>query len=190
MAQKIIIADRSISALEALRLALMDSGYDVYTFSNGEEVIKSLPHIQPDALLLGISLKGKPGLEVGEYIKESKDYDDIPLVFLAGIFEEVDEERMSKIPNQGVFREPFDSGEVARKIKSLLEGEEGVDTLPEEPSFDEIEEIRREFQKRVDALEKNISSKMRNVVKKEIYEVSKELEKRIKAGILEKIKKD
>jgi len=190
MAYKLIVADKSPAALEALRLALMDSGYDVYTFSNGEEVIKSLPHIEPDAFLLGISLKGKPGLEVGEYIKESKDYDTIPIVFLAGVFEEVDEERMSKIPNQGIIWAPFDSGEVARKIKNLLEGEEGVDTLPEEPSFDEIEEIKREFQKRVDALEKNISGKMRNIVKKEIYEVAKELEKRIKAGILEDIKKD
>jgi len=94
-----------------------------------------------------------------------------------------------KIPNQGVFWEPFDSGEVVRKVKNLLQGEEGVDTLPEEPSFDEIEELRREFQKRVDAVEKNITSKMRNVVKKEIYEVAKELEKRVKAGILEEIKK-
>ena len=190
MAQKIIIADRSISALEALRLAFMDSGFDVYTFSNGEEVIKSIPHIEPDAFLIGVSLKGKGGLEVGEYIKESKDYDSFPVVFLASAFEDIDEERLSKIPNQGVFREPFDSGEVARKIRNLLGGEEGVDTLPEEPSFDEVEEIRREFQKRVDAVEKNISGKMRNVVMKEIYEVAKELEKRIKAGILEEIKKD
>jgi DNA-binding response OmpR family regulator len=189
MAYKIIVADRSTSALEALRLAFMDSGYDVCTFSDGEEVIKSIPHIEPDGFLLGLSLKGKGGLEVGEYIKESKDYDRIPIIFLAGAFEEVDEERLSKIPNQGVFWEPFDSGEVALKIKNLLEGKDGVDTLPEEPSFSEIEELRREVQKRVDAVEKNISSKMRNVVKKEIYEAVKELEKRVKAGILEEIKK-
>ena len=189
MAYKIIVADRSTSVLETLRLAFMDSGYDVYTFSNGEEAIKSIPHIEPDAFLLGLSLKGKGGLEVGEYIKGSKDYDSIPIIFLAGAFEEVDEERLLKIPNQGVFWEPFDSGEVVRKVKNLLQGEEGVDTLPEEPSFDEIEELRREFQKRVDAVEKNITSKMRNVVKKEIYEVAKELEKRVKAGILEEIKK-
>jgi DNA-binding response OmpR family regulator len=189
MAYKIIIADQSRSVLEVLHLAFLSSGYDIYTFMNGEEVIKSIPHIEPDAFLIGISLKEKGGLEVGKYIKESKDYKDLPIIFLIGAFMELDEEKISKIPHQGLIREPFDSGEVVGKVKSLLEGDKGLDTLPEDPSYNEIEEIERMFQKRLDAVKKNMDCRIRDAVRKEIYEAVNELEKRIKAGILGEIKK-
>jgi len=190
MAYKIIIADQSRSVLEVLHLAFLGSGYDIYTFMNGEEVIKSIPHIEPDAFLIGISLKEKGGLEVGKYIKESKDYKDLPVIFLVGAFRELDEEKISKIPHQGVIREPFDSGEVVGKVKNLLEGDKGLDTLPEDPSYNEIEEIERIFQKRLDAVKKNMDSRIRDAVRKEIYEAVNELEKRVKAGILGEIKKN
>jgi len=188
MAYKIIIADNSPAALEALRMAFMDSSYDVYSFTNGEEVIKSIPHIEPEACVLGISLKKKGGLEVGRTIRESKDYKDIPILFLIGAYKELDKEKISKIPNQGLFREPFDSMEVARKVRNLIQEDNGLDTLPEEPSLDEMAEMERRFQRRVEAVERNISGKIRNIVKKEIYEAVKEFEKRVKAAILREIK--
>lgn len=188
MAYKLIIADNSPAALEALRMAFMDLSHDVYTFTNGEEVIKSIPHIEPDAFVLGISLKEKGGLEIGKYIRESEDYKDTPIIFLIGAYKELDQEKISKIPNQGIFREPFDSMEVVSKVKSLIKGDDGLDTLPEEPSFDEIPEIERKFRKRLDAIEKNMKYEMRNIVKKEIYEAMKEFEKRIKAAVLREIK--
>ncbi|HZX11629.1 MAG TPA: response regulator [Acidobacteriota bacterium] len=188
MAYKLIVADNSPAALETLRMAFIDSSYDVYTFTNGEEVIKSIPHIEPDAFVLGLSLKEKGGLEIGKYIRESEDYKDIPIVFLIGAYKELDMQNLSKIPNQGIFREPFDSEEVVRKLKSLIQGDNGLDTLPEEPAMDEIAELERKFQKRLDAIEKNMTGKMRNIVKKEIYEAIKEFEKRVKAAVLREIK--
>ncbi|MGM0465042.1 MAG: response regulator [Acidobacteriota bacterium] len=188
MAYKLIIADNSPAALETLRMAFIDSSYDVYTFTNGEEVIKSIPHIEPDAFILGLSLKEKGGLEIGKYIRESEDYKDIPIVFLIGAYKELDMQNLSKIPNQGIFREPFDSEEVVRKLKSLIQGDNGLDTLPEEPAMDETAELERKFQKRLDAIEKNMTGKMRNIVKKEIYEAIKEFEKRVKAAVLREIK--
>ncbi|MFO7979325.1 MAG: response regulator [Candidatus Aminicenantes bacterium] len=188
MTYKLIIADNSPAALETLRMAFIDSSYDVYTFTNGEEVIKSIPHIEPDAFILGLSLKEKGGLEIGKYIRESEDYKDIPIVFLIGAYKELDMQNLSKIPNQGIFREPFDSEEVVRKLKSLIQGDNGLDTLPEEPAMDETAELERKFQKRLDAIEKNMTGKMRNIVKKEIYEAIKEFEKRVKAAVLREIK--
>lgn len=188
MTYKLIIADNSPAALETLRMAFIDSSYDVYTFTNGEEVIKSIPHIEPDAFILGLSLKEKGGLEIGKYIRESDDYEDIPIVFLIGAYKELDMQNLSKIPNQGIFREPFDSEEVVRKLKSLIQGDNGLDTLPEEPAMDETAELERKFQKRLDAIEKNMTGKMRNIVKKEIYEAIKEFEKRVKAAVLREIK--
>lgn len=188
MSYKLIIADKSPAALEALRLAFMDSGYDVYSFNNGEEVIESLSHIEPDSCVLGISLKEKSGLEVGKYIRESQDYKDIPILFLIGAYEELDKEKASKISNQGLFREPFDSMEIARKVKNLIQGDNGLDTLPEEPSLDEWAEMERNFQRRLEAVERNTGEKIRNMVKKEIYEAMKELEKRVKASVLREIR--
>ncbi len=190
MRYKVIIGDSSLSALEALRMALVDLGFDVYTFSNGNELTASIPHVDPDAFVLGISLEEKGGFEVGEYIAESSDYGNIPIIFLIGAFEGLDEEKISRIPHHGLFREPFDSGEVARSVKSLMEQEKGMDTLPEEPSFDEIVDMERKIQKQLDAAEKNMNSKIRNIVKKEIYEAAKELEKRVKAGVIREIKKN
>jgi two-component system, sensor histidine kinase and response regulator len=188
MAYKLIVADNSPAALETLRMAFIDSSYDVYTFTNGEEVIKSIPHIEPDAFVLGLSLKEKGGLEIGKYIRESEDYKDIPILFLIGAYKELDMQNLSKIPNQGIFREPFDSEEVVQKLKSLIQGDNGLDTLPEEPAMDEIAELERKFQKRLDAIEKNMTGKMRNIVKKEIYEAIKEFKKRVKAAVLREIK--
>lgn len=188
MAYKLIVADNSPAALETLRMAFIDSSYDVYTFTNGEEVIKSIPHIEPDAFVLGLSLKEKGGLEIGKYIRESEDYKDIPILFLIGAYKELDMQNLSKIPNQGIFREPFDSEEVVQKLKSLIQGDNGLDTLPEEPAMDEIAELERKFQKRLDSIEKNMTGKMRNIVKKEIYEAIKEFEKRVKAAVLREIK--
>ncbi|MBD3414063.1 MAG: response regulator [Candidatus Aminicenantes bacterium] len=187
MAYKAIIADTSRSVTEALRTAFLESGFDVYSFSNGEEVITSIPHIGPDAFVLGISLEEKGGIEVAKFLRDSKDHSDVPVIFLINAFEELDEDKISNIPHHGLFRVPFDSGEVARRIRSFLEEEQGMDTLPEEPSLDEIAEIERSVQKRLDAAEKIMSTQIRNIVKKEIYEAAKEVEKRVKAGVLKEL---
>ncbi len=77
-----IIEDDEI-VLEDIKEMLTGLGYNIVaTFSSGEQVLKEIQKINPDIILMDITLLGEmDGIETAEKINEIKD---IPIIFITG----------------------------------------------------------------------------------------------------------
>ncbi len=91
----------------------------------------------------------------------------------------MDKERLEAFEYDELIQKPFDSEALAQKLQALIEGRRVPNTLPEEPVWEEESSAE---------LKVELNENIRDMVKREILEVERELEKRIKARILAELK--
>lgn len=212
MDYKLIVADSSPSIQKAIRMAFTDSEFEIYPFEDGLEVVKSIIQINPDAVLMSLSLSHKDGYEVGFYMKSQEELKHAPLVLLKGAFEQLEKEKISSLNYDEIVQEPFDSERLVRIVRNLIEGRRNPKTLPEEPLMGEItaadstlDHRQPDSQKRPlsqdvalsgekplsslsPGLKAEVEEKVRDLVRGEILGIQRELEKRIKAQVLSELK--
>jgi diguanylate cyclase (GGDEF)-like protein len=78
----ILIADDNRVIIRLLGELLTKEGYQVAEVHDGKSVIKSLPSIQPDLILLDVDLPEMSGFEVCRKLKQNSDSADIPVLFV------------------------------------------------------------------------------------------------------------
>lgn len=179
MPYKLLVAHSSPSVMKALLAAFPRPEYEVHQFKSGVEVMQELNQIDPDVILLSLSLHEENGYEIGRYLKGQEKFKQIPLILFHGAFETVLEETKEGSSYDVLVQEPFDSQKLAQTTLELIERRKGPQTLPEEPVLDG-ESYREE---RI-VLDEDIKEHVR----KEIYEAERELEKRIYARVLAELK--
>jgi DNA-binding response OmpR family regulator len=189
MRYKLMVADRSPSVQEAIRLALPSSEFEIFPFGNGKDVMNSLNQINPDVILLGLSLPEKDGYEVGFYLKSQKEFRKTPLIFLKGTFEALDQQKMAGLDYDEIVQKPFDSQKLAQSIKDMIDRQQNPMTLPEEPLLDEMtlkdykEEIRDFIQQQILEVETELEQKMRQRLIKELKRLLQEELEKLKTEI-------
>ena len=212
MAYKLIIAHDSPSIQKVIQMAFPASEFEVIVFEDGTETMKALSQLRPDAILLNLSLPQKDGYDVGRFLKSREEFKQTSLFLFKGAFELLDADKMTGLEYDEIVEEPFDSEKLARIVKDTIEGKKDPKTLPEEPPLDEthiarqdIEPKRKEFateshssdsqqkkEKRSflvsDELEAETKEKLRSIVRQEILDVERELEKRLKTQVVAEIK--
>lgn len=179
MSYKLIVAHNSPSVRKAIRLAFPELEYEIFSFKDGIEVMQELNQINPDAILLSLALHEEEDYEIGRYLKNQEKFKQIPLVLFYGAFEVLDEEKIESLVYDILIQEPFDSEKLVRVVFDLIEKRRGPQTLPEEPGYDDL--TSPSFQVERDA-------RVKDLVRREIVEVERELEKRIRARILSDLK--
>lgn len=80
---RIMIVDDEILTAMALRIGLIDLGYDVCKlYASGEEALKNLIWEKPDVVIMDISLNGEvDGIKTAEKIRKKFG---LPVIFLTG----------------------------------------------------------------------------------------------------------
>jgi len=179
MPYKLIIADDSPSIQKIIHMSFPVPEFEIFAFNDGKEFMDSVKQIKPDAILLNLSLPKKDGYEVGAYIKGQKEFSRVPLILLKEAFEPLDKERIADFKYDELIQKPFDSEMLVQRVRTMIEGQRVPNTLPEEPVWGE--EVPDE--KKVES-----DVRLRHLVKQEILDVERELEKRIKARILAELK--
>ncbi len=179
MSYKILVADDSPSTLKLLQVSFPASEFEIIDFSDGQEVLDSLDQINPDAILLNLSIPSRNGYELGEYIKNQERFRKVPLFLIKEAFEPLDKERLNAFEFDELIQKPFDSDALVQRVRALI-GERKIPlTLPEEPVWEEGLAVPSKV-----ALDETV----RELVKNEILSAERELEKRIKARILAELK--
>ncbi len=179
MPYKVIIADDSPSVQKIIQMSFPASEFEIFAFSDGKEFVDSLNRVRPDAILLNLSLPEKDGYEVGAFIKKQEEFRQIPLILLKEAFEPLDKERAAAFEYDELIQKPFDSQMLVQMVRTMIEGQKIPNTLPEEPVWGEESPEERRVE---------TDEKFRHLVKQEILDVERELEKRIKARILAELK--
>jgi DNA-binding response OmpR family regulator len=192
MAYKIIVADGSPSVQRVVQLAFTEPDFEVHAFEDGLEALQAIGQINPDAVLLGISLEKKDGYEVGRYLRSREDFKKTALVLLKNAFEPLDQEKLRGLACDEICQKPFDSEKLARTVREIIDRKKGPHSFPEEslleenpsltviPLFKEPEFVPPPVSS---SPERDIDDKIRRQLQEEVLSVERELEKRLKASL-------
>lgn len=176
---KLIVADTSPSILKTFALAFPEPEFEILPFAEGEKLLNEIDNIEPDGFFLNLHLPEKDGYEIARKLKSLEKYKKIPLFLLVGAFGEVDEKKLENLEFEKLIREPFDSEVLVKIVRNILPEKNNPQTFPEEPVF---------YDNPVALKSMEIEKMVKDLVRKEILGLERELELRIKARVLAELK--
>lgn len=104
---KILIADDSLKIQQQLTELLKSADIEIVAVSNGEFAVRKLPEVKPDLVLADIFMPVRTGYEVCEFIKESEEFAQVPVLLLASTLEPYDEAEAARVKADGKIEKPF-----------------------------------------------------------------------------------
>jgi len=80
---RILVVDDSEMARRQIKFFLNKDGYDVYEARSGEEALWLVNEVDPELILMDVSMDGMDGLETCRRLKEEEDNRNLPVIFLS-----------------------------------------------------------------------------------------------------------
>ncbi len=148
MAQTVLVADDSVASQRLFEMVLTREGFDVITVGSGSDVLRRVKEKQPDLALIDAVMPGVDGYLICQSLKKDPQLKDLPIIMLAGSYEDVDRQRGESIVGaHAILDKPATSQVIIAKVKELLaaqqpaavEAKAGVAEVVQEPSFVEEE---------------------------------------------------
>ncbi len=139
MAQTVLVVDDSPTIQNKAKGILMDKGLQVVTMSNGVAAIKKLPQVKPSVILADVSMPGKDGYEVCEFVKNSPELRHIPVVLIFSDADPYNEEQGTRVRADGTVKKmaagkPFDPEELISTVTKFLARAEASAPKPAPPA--------------------------------------------------------
>jgi DNA-binding response OmpR family regulator len=185
---KIIVADPSLSVQKAALLAFPEPEFRVFVIEDGASLLESVAGLGPDALLVSLTLPGREGYEVARTLRSRKELATVPLVGLRGSFECIDSDRNAPSAYDEVVPKPFDSERLAAVVRELLARKTGPSSLPEEPVWPGATAGPRAGALARAGSAADPGTSVREIVREEIGDMEREIEKRVRARVLADVK--
>src|SRR5436305_8066057 len=120
MANRILLADDSITIQKVVNLTFADEGIEVVAVSNGDHAERRLADVQPDLVLADIFMPGKNGYELCETIKNNPPFQHIPVILLVGAFEPFDQAEAHRVKADAHLTKPFESRTLVDTVRRLI----------------------------------------------------------------------
>ncbi len=80
---RILVVDDSPMARRQIRFYLENDGFDVYEAKSGEEALWLVNEVDPDLVLMDVSMDGMDGMEACRHLKEDPANATLPVIFLS-----------------------------------------------------------------------------------------------------------
>ena len=122
MAQKLLLADDSVTIQRVIELTFADENIQVIAVGDGQQAIARIDSEPPDVVLADIGMPERDGYEVAAHVKGNPQTAHIPVLLLTGAFEPIDEARARAVGCDGVLVKPFEPQMVINRVKDLLAG--------------------------------------------------------------------
>jgi len=133
MSYKLLLADDSITIQKVVELTLTEEGFDVTAVGDGEAALEKARTLVPDIVLADVFMPKMDGYELCERLKADPALKGIPVILLAGTFEEFDEVKARRVGASDNLTKPFESNDLISKVKRLVEEGGAVEALAAEP---------------------------------------------------------
>ena len=130
MARTILVADDSPTIQKKASGILTGEGLDVVTVSNGVAAVKKLKAISPLVVLADVSMPGKDGYEVCEFVKGSAEHRHVPVVLIFSDMDTYEEARGASAQADGRIRKPFDGAELIAIVSKFVAQAEAAAPKP------------------------------------------------------------
>lgn len=119
--QRLIYVDDDEDMRTIVRESLSRSIDDfvLVTCASGEELLHRLDEIQPDVILLDLSMPGMSGPDIMEKLQQNETYAKIPIIFMTGKdkVEMIDDYKALSV--LGVIHKPFETSKLAEQISAI-----------------------------------------------------------------------
>ena len=129
MARLILVADDSPTIQRRAQGILQGEGFEVETVSNGVAAIKKLPKLQPILVIADVSMPGKDGYEVCDYVKTSADFRHVPVLLVGSDLEPYDQQRGAQVGADGIIKKPFSPQDLVAMVAKFT----GLGEAPASP---------------------------------------------------------
>ena len=104
----ILVADDSPTIQKRAVAILKAEGFEVETVSNGVAAIKRLATLHPAVILADVSMPGRDGYEVCEFVRKSPEFCNLPVLLVVSDMEPYDHARGAEVGADGIVKKPFD----------------------------------------------------------------------------------
>lgn len=125
MARTVLVADDSPVIQNKAKGILTGEGFDVVTVSNGVAAIKKLSQLSPLIILADVSMPGKDGYEVCDFVKNSPDLRHVPVLLVVSDMEDYNEQRAAQVHADGFIskratKTPFNPEELIATVSKFV----------------------------------------------------------------------
>jgi two-component system response regulator ChvI len=117
MRQTIALVDDDRNILTSVSMALEAEGFEVKTFSDGDEAYRGLSQRPVDLAVLDIKMPRLNGMELLSKLRQNTN---MPVIFLTSKDEEVDELMGLRMGADDYIRKPFSQRLLIERIRALL----------------------------------------------------------------------
>jgi len=119
---KILIVDDEPSNVLLLEEMMSQEGYDnIHSTTDSTQSLKMFTEVQPDLILLDLSMPGMDGFEVMEQLKKVDPESLVPILVLTALKDEKTKLRALRSGAKDFLSKPFELTEASLRIKNLLE---------------------------------------------------------------------
>ncbi|WP_029012098.1 response regulator transcription factor [Niveispirillum irakense] len=117
MAQTIALVDDDRNILTSVSIALEAEGYEVRTYSDGDEALRGITSRPVDMAVLDIKMPRMDGLELLQRLRQTTQ---MPIIFLTSKDDETDELQGLRMGADDYIKKPFSQRLLIERIKTLL----------------------------------------------------------------------
>ena len=110
--------DSSIRDIEVY--ALTSTGFEAKGFEDGDSFWNALQSAKPDLVVLDVMLPGKDGVTLLKLMKESEDFQDIPVIMATAKGSEYDKIQCLDLGADDYLVKPFGIMEMVSRVKAVL----------------------------------------------------------------------
>jgi CheY-like chemotaxis protein len=128
MSFTLLVADESLTIQRLVQLTFAALDAHVVGVPDGPQAMAYLASSRPDIALVSVTLPQTGGFEIAQHIAREPQLRGVPVLLLAGAFDQVDEARVRESGAAGLFFKPFEPDHVINRVKELL----GLSTQPDE----------------------------------------------------------
>lgn len=120
MGKKIFIVDDEPDILDFCKLVLETEGFEVFTATNGLDLIKKIGSFTPDLILLDIMMPDMDGWEVLRILKNDDRYTEIPIAMLTAKTQAKDKILGIQEGAMDYITKPFSPDELVERINNIF----------------------------------------------------------------------
>ena len=117
---RILAVDDTDMILDGLVEAFGDE-YEVVAVTDGASALTAVKKSLPDLILLDVVMPEIDGYEVLRRLKEDRATSDIPIVFLASLYDDEDEVRGLEMGAVDYIKKPFNPAVVKARVRNYIE---------------------------------------------------------------------
>ena len=129
MRNKIVIADDSTTVQKVIKLILSPRGYDIESYTNGNDALKSIKDSKPILVIADAVMPDMNGVELGQVMqKEGDELALIPLILMHSSFEDIKTDDFLRSGAREKLAKPFDDKKLITIVEKYVLQQESLDS--------------------------------------------------------------